>query len=293
MLLVLHATLQHPAILRLIGWCNRRWMFLGSVFLVYAANEEYALTYASPRYYPLMRWSPWIAGVLRQNGRWALMLVVSSTERDFTNPASHRHLTALVEEVERLRRLVGAPQKTFAGILPGVLARTGILTDSPEAEVTLVAIVQAEQQVREATGYAADVPVIILGGRGFIGKRLVERFTSYGRNTYSVDVIDVASNPWPAHLTGQPAILINVTRKTALRAYIPHCWPALIILNEVYPEPEPEELAALTRIGAPVYHLVGVAGTAFPRFPKAYAGAIPCCAAQHHPKLRAVIRRLG
>lgn len=52
------------------------------------------------------------------------------------------------------------------------------------------------------------------------------------------------------------------------------------------------KVAALTAIGSCAYHVVGIGGRAYPPFPKAYAGGIPCCAGRMDPNLTSVIRRL-
>ena len=79
-------------------------------------------------------------------------------------------------------------------------------------------------------------------------------------------------------LWGRPTILLNVSRKGALARYIPHLWPEAVVLNEVYPEPDRSEVAAIQEKGARCYHISGVEARAWPPFPRAYQGGIPCCA---------------
>jgi hypothetical protein len=69
-------------------------------------------------------------------------------------------------------------------------------------------------------------------------------------------------------------------------------WPGIVYLNEVYPEPSREEIEELRDIGVSTWHVVGVKASAYPPFPKAYRGGIPCCAANPNGPLEAIVRRL-
>lgn len=64
----------------------------------------------------------------------------------------------------------------------------------------------------------------------------------------------------------------------ALLEYARDRWQGAIVQNEVYPEPSAAEIAELEARGAHCYHIVGVEGRAWPPFPRAYRGGIPCCA---------------
>ena len=120
---------------------------------------------------------------------------------------------------------------SFAGVLPGILFSRRIIRDSPEADTTVEAIFRAEEHVRTRESYDASVPLIILGGRGFIGRRLVRRLA--GRQIHSVDPASTCNGSWPHHLRGTRAVLINVSRRATLHGYFAHLWPSLIIINEV------------------------------------------------------------
>lgn len=290
-ILLLNFFLNRPQFFQIIGWINCRWRFLDTVFVAYPASVTYALSYVYPRYLHLMRWKPWLAGVLWQNGRCGLMFVIASTEADFRCPGNREQLHQLVEAMEAIRGGLGASQKTFAGILPGILFANRLVQETPEISVTIEAVIQAEAQVRAAEGYDDQTPVIILGAQGFLGRRLAARLSE--RELYGVDIAAQGESLWPDHLRGRKAIVINVTRNTVLCDYVGRFWSDLVLLNEVYPEPSQAEITELTAIGSRAYHVVGVSGQAYPSFPKAYAGGIPCCAGRLDEGLRAIIRRLN
>lgn len=284
---------NHDRVFATIGWFNRRWYFLNTVFVAYPASEEYALAYVYPRHRHIMRWLPWPTGIFRQNGQWGLMTVISSIEKDFKDPKNIQNLKVLVERTERIKQLVGASQKTFAGVLPGILYTKGLISEIAEAEVTVEVLAKAEAKVKRAECYPEDIPIIILGGGGFIGSRLIDKMAS--REVYSIDLnrtSEINSNSWPSYLYGRKAVLVNITTKAVLSRYLDLFWPELILLNEVYPEPSRKEIETLKKIGSPAYHVVGVVAKSYPSFPKAYEGGIPCCAAWSSKDIEAIIKRL-
>ncbi len=69
------------------------------------------------------------------------------------------------------------------------------------------------------------------------------------------------------------------------------------MINEVYPEPSKAEVAAIQTHGARLYYLAGVKAKAWPPFPQAYAGGIPCCASfcpdeEREGKYEVVVRKM-
>lgn len=283
---------NHDVVFRFVGWLNRRWRFLETVFLVYPATYDYYLAYAYEIQRKPMAWNPWPCLLFWQEGKFGLMVSISSTEEEFTRPENRQNLIRVVDRVEQIRQMLGASQKTFAGILPGFLCREKILTESPETEVTVEAVARAEADVRGQLSYPADVPLIVLGGQGFIGRRLVQRLE--GREIYSVDLQDGdTAQQWPAHLQGKKAILINVTRAGSIDSYLRMFWPELVLLNEVYPPPTKDLLQPLWSIGSPIFHVVGIVARAYPSFPRAYEGGIPCCAARKTEEMKVIVKRVA
>lgn len=293
-LVVLNWFFNHDCIFAMVGGLNRRFHFIESVFVAYPAIKEYTLAYGYKKQVNLYQWTPYFSGVIWQNGKIEIMFAISATEEDFINPLNRENLRKMTERTEKVKKLLYASQKRFAGILPGILLLRRFIRYSVEAEVTVKIVALAERKVEELQNYKS-VPLIILGGKGFIGRKLVKKLISKGRNIYCVDMNGqfVNMEDWPSHLRGKRAIMINVTRKAVLSRYLPLFWPELILLNEVYPEPSKKELNVLKRIGSPCYHVVGVRAKALPRFPGVYAGGIPCCAAWPSEKLEVIIKQLA
>lgn len=286
--LIMNALFNHEAVFSLLGRLNLKRNFIYSVFLCYPASESYALAYVHKRHLKKLSWKPYISGVIRQNGKWTVMFAVSNTEDEFTKKENVRNLVLLVEKIEFIRELLNAKQKTFAGVLPGLLFRYRIIKDTVERDVTVEAIIKAVVLVMEIENMS-KVPLILLGSRGFIGRKLMSDLSQ----VYSVYSIDIEAKNWPFFLKGQKCILINVSVKNALAMYYSFISPGTVILNEVYPEPTLVEVEQLGKLGCKVYHIAGIKGKAYPPFPGSYKTGIPCCAGIKNNRLKAVITALN
>lgn len=293
LVLVVNVLFNHNVVFSIVGVINRRWNFLSSVFVMYPATEDYTSAYLYQRHWLVTKWSPCVCGIFRQEGKWGLILGITSTEEDFCHPGNTGNLQTLVERVERVRRLTCASQKTFAGILPGILFKKRLIRETVETEITVEAMVKAEKYVRDNEGCDENTPLIILGGNGFVGRRLIKSLN--GREVYCVDSTNGETNraSWPFHLKEGRAIMINISGSHALSGYTSMFWPGLVLLNEVYPAPGEDELKPITEKGCSAYHVVGIEGKAYPSFPHAYNGGIPCCAARISEDMQVIVKKLN
>ena len=262
-------------ILSVIGFVNKRFNFIHSVFVCYPASKEYTLAYAFESKLHHQSWTPWLIGIYKQDGKWGLMFTISSLEEDFIKPENIGNIKNLVKNTDAIKDLVYASQKSFAGILPGVMYAKRIIRDTIEVDVTIQAVKQAISSVLSLNSYASNTPIIVLGGHGFVGRRLLKQLSC--NEFYSVDI--QTNKEFPEHLIGKEAVLINISRKSAIKDYVGKFWKDLIVMNEVYPEPSQEEVNLIKQRGSSLYHIVGVRAASYPSFPHAYKGGIPCCAA--------------
>ncbi len=269
---------DHNWFYRLLGWMND-WVFeIRTVFLMYPEQRKYALSFVYPSRLPKVKWSPFLAGFFVQNGKLGLMFAISATPADFRDPANEDGLRMMVQRMEKIRQLVGAPRRTFAGVLPGILYAKRLVKTAPEVEVTIEGVLRAIDIVKQREGIYATVPIIVLGGRGFIGRRLVKKLQEKGNQVIVVDKDD----PWPDDLYGEVVIVVNTTLKGALLRYRSKMWSEMIIINEVYPPPKADDFSD---IGCAIYHIKGAKAWALPPFPHAYQGGIPLCAAFLHTEM--------
>lgn len=285
-------TKDHDWLFWLVGFINKRFGFIESVFLVYPAREDYALYYFYPCRIKKHYWQPGPAGLLWQDGKLTIMFAIAASNGQYTDPKNVEKIRYVNKRMEELRQLIGAKRKTFAGILPGILYLKRIVHEAPEADLTAVAVVQAIDLVKARESLQPDTPVVVLGGRGFIGRRVVKLLDK--STTYSIDPAGGQDKShWPDHLYGQRIIVVNITLNNAIRDYLDVIWPGTVVVNEVYPEPTPEILERLRERNCDCYHIAGVKAWAWPAFPSAYQGAIPCCAAWPSPRFKAVVRRIN
>jgi len=277
----------------LIGLANKKLGWIESVFLVYPANDDYALAYVYARRLPKIEWKPWFIGIFWENGKYGVKFAISAHNGHFRDPANKERMRGVVDRMEELRKLFCAKRKTFAGTLPGILFAKRMLRETHEADVTVGVVVKAIEKVKLFDGLRDDIPIVILGGRGFIGRRVVASLPK--ENVYCVDIANgngtsqSKTAEWPSHLKGQRVILVNIALNSALDGYLDRLWPGIVVVNEVYPEPSPETEKRLRSIGCVCYHIVGVRGGALPSFPHGYHGGIPCCAAWPSGQMEALL----
>ena len=277
-IVVINLLLNHDWVFFLIGLINKRVKLINLVFLMYPANDKYAMAYVFRSRLPKVEWNPWPVGLYYQNGKFGVKFVISAHNSQYHDPDNDQNMRRIVDRMERIRQLFCAERKTFAGILPGVLYFKRMIRETHEVEVTVKAVLQAIERVRADEGLASDMPIIVLGGRGFIGRKVVAALPK--DNVYSVDIVGGnGRDDWPTHLRGQRMLLVNIALNSALDRYLDLLWPEMIVLNEVYPEPSAKTSRYLHKLGCHCYHIMGVKAFAFPLFPLAYRGGIPCCAA--------------
>ena len=90
--------------------------------------------------------------------------------------------------MEAVRCRVGARRKVFAGILPSAFLRNGIENEhlAEQRHLTARAVLQALDEVMALHRLSRDVPILVLGGRGYIASEVLR--LSAGRNVSSIDV---------------------------------------------------------------------------------------------------------
>jgi hypothetical protein len=195
----------------------------------------------------------------KQKNQWGFIFGIYANEKDFLTSGNENKLKSLFQRMERIRFLVGANQATYAGILPSLLVSRGIIRadESVERKTTVAAVLQAIEQVKVLKQIADETPVIVLGGSGFIGSRLLE--SNNGNNFYPLDIGGrVTFSALVKKFSGQPMIILNLTKKGVLSEYIPFFHPGVVVINEVYPEPSRAEVASIKNKGASCYNIAGL-----------------------------------
>lgn len=281
LLLILNIVFNNTLGYRLLGWLNRKIGFLGSVFLAYPGRRDLACLYGHSLLWKWFRWRPALIGVFREGDLWGLTLAVTSVQRELCDRSNHSHLMDLLERIDKIQAILRAPHRTLAGVLPSLLTSRGVPSEGRESERAAICLEKALHEVTLREGMGEDTPIIVLGASGFVGSKLVPLLS--GKQLYLVDLVPdqkTGTGSWPTHLAREAsrAILVNVSTSGALAHHASRLWPGVVVLNEVYPHPSERTVRILLRKGVRIYHLSGVVGSAIPRFPGAYSGAVPCCA---------------
>jgi hypothetical protein len=269
------------AALALVGFISRYILRspIVSVFLLYPARKEYADALAYQWHQRRFSWHPGLVGFYRQGGRYGLIFGIPNLEDEIRAEHNAPRLLELMSRMEAAQRGVGAVRKVFAGILPSMFSRNGIENEhlAEQRYLTARAVLQALDQVIALHDLSKDVPILVLGGRGYIASEVLRLCRD--RKVSSIDVAEFDEfRRFVEKYRGHPTVVVNLTKSGALLEYARELWPGVIVLNEVYPEPSAAEIAELEGRGTSCYHIVGVEGGAWPPFPRAYRGGIPCCA---------------
>lgn len=282
-MLLLTLAMSADASLRLFGLLNR-WVFrrrFRTATLFYLADQRYLESITFAWYARRRKWTPVLGGIFTFSDSGGFICVMGCNEADFCDPANAGRVMGVYKRMERMATLLNTDTASYSGILPSVLARMGVDRQPIEAERTVVWVRRAVNQVRALCSMSGDAEVVILGSEGHIGKRLTQQADAE---------LDTAAIPLDirradhqqvkeALRTAQPLIFVNAARDDALDQYIDLIPTGSVVLNEVYPECSSAALLALKARNIRYFHISGVAASSLPQFPRAYAGAVPCCAA--------------
>ena len=270
----------------LIGKFNSRG-WIKSVFLSYPANEEWERKYAY--WFRIGSWKIRLSAFLRQNGKIVPMFTVFVRDEEFFKKANEEKLKEMIQRMEKIRQLLRADEKTFAGILPGLLAKRKLVDKTPEADITASIVAEAIELVKRQAGVTGEIPIVVLGGKGFIGRRVTDKLMVLQKSgVYVVDLND--RDKWPEEKARK--IIINLARYDTIQLYYDALRPGDIVLNEAYPIPSPEVINKLKSLNCDCFHIVGVKATAFPRFIQGYEEGNPCCSAWNSRKKKVLIKEL-
>ncbi len=273
--------------LRLIGWICRHVLHrrIDTAILFYPANKRYMESVTYAWFAERVRWSPCFGGVFLHKGSVGLIFAIGAFEQQFTEDENARNLISVHQRMTHIGKLCGATNVAYSGVLPGILTRIGIQREPIEIAWTARWVAEALQEIERRMDFASDVPVVIIGSAGFLGSQVVRIIKAKQPKRSLLEIDPLHPDPLCRDakildkIQGQKAILINISRRHVIDHYVGHLWRGLAVLNEVYPECSDEVLAQLKSKGIRYFHLQGVRAWSLPRFPGAYAGAIPCCAA--------------
>lgn len=258
-----------------------------AVFVIYPATSQYANYFCFRWRQKAQAWKPWIVGAIRHpSGARTLLFGISSGEDEIKSDANAADLLRLHQATGDIAARVGAISIHFAGIIPGRLKSRRVLRQNMEQEATSIAVVKAVLKLRARLDHAPEAPVVLLGYRGFVGREVMRRLAQMNLAVRGVEKGDRLVVPSVPHL------VVNITLPEAINNHIENFNEHSVLLNEVYPAPDQETLERLYSKGVQAYHLAGVRAIAWPAFPGAYRGAVPCCGAIPSEEYEVMLRKL-
>ncbi|OED37893.1 hypothetical protein AB833_21685 [Chromatiales bacterium (ex Bugula neritina AB1)] len=228
-----------------------------------------------------LRWRPTPIGVFRQGEHWGIVFATPMTEEDFLNPKNKEPFLRLLDRLENINSLMGVRLTSYAGVIPSYLHANGYKNDVSHHFSKPLPVINKSIEIVISIEFAEypdkDIPIILLGGNGKIGTPLKYHWRDSRTDIYVVDP-QGGNVSLPNEIYGKPAILVDVSRRGAIRIYIDEMWDGLVILNETFPEPSKSTISLLDSKGVKIYHLSGVKGVVIPSLPHGYIDSVPCCA---------------
>ena len=244
------------------------------MFLCYAGSEEYARRY---RYRWADRWlnnRPTLIGAYRQGGTWGLAFATPATEPMLLRNDSDL-LWRILRRLSRIAALTGARRIRVAGVLPSHLHRMGHPLGNSEIGNAIASVVHAAiDRTRAKAGLSPTTPLVLLGGRGYVGSLVAQRLEQAGRPCQIVDLVGGSSRALPL----EPTLLVDMSRSGAVDGYMKLAPRAPSCSARSFPSRRGDSWAPSRPGGSRVFHIAGVAAKMYPPLPGKYAGAIPCCA---------------
>ena len=289
MILISMVLVSNRVVLFFLGILNR---LLGrpirGILLCYPAHEKYAHKYVFKWMFPIVKKKPMFAGFYFQSLKAGLTFVIYCHESQFRSDADY--LKHIGEQMSRLKFLTGVLEVNCTGILPTELHRASLIPDDffrYRCRTVGKVVVQAEKKVRQLNDLK-PLPVIVLGGMGNVGREICDLLKSEGRKVYSVEY----GQKFPSTVRDHKAVLIDCSRKGVLESRMEELWSGLILLNETFPEPKSQTVRQLKNMGIDSYHVTGAKAKAYPPFPYAYQGGIPCCGTLVGDNVEALVKDL-
>lgn len=275
-------------------FCNNRFAFaiakkfqlFDAVFVMYPADQEFADYFTfRPRQWSI-RWRPFIVGRIKHpNGKRMLVFAISAfiDHKEKESASEAEKLRLLYKRMEVIKTRLGAVSAHFAGTLPGRFTFLKIdrgEDQKNERKATQENVVRATLELRTLLEHDPTCPVVVFGARGYIGKGVVKQLEGVSP-VVGVDKVDGSVLGYQK--PDGPHIIVDISRPDAINPLVDYSYMdwKTAVLNEVYPAPHGDVVKQMKALGVRVFHVAGVNADVWPAFPKAYQGAVPCCAALH------------
>lgn len=258
-----------------------------AVFVMYPANASYADHFTFRWRQRRIKFVPFVIGMFKHpSGARTLSFAISADENEIRASSSPDELRGLNDRTLAIAEAVGAETIHYAGIIPGRMNFLRVPRRPVEQEATKEAVVLAVLSLQKKLGFHKSSKVILLGHKGYVGREVFSSLQKQGVDVVGVDVGDTFFAPDKSH------VVLNVTKPEAINRYIDQFNQHTVLLNEVYPSPHRDILAQIKGQGAKAFHIAGVKSDAFPPFPAAYKGAVPCCGAIPGESYKVVFKEL-
>lgn len=245
-----------------------------SVFICYPAHSKYTKYFFYDWLSERMKWKFVLIGIHKQNGYWGLNLTTPVDESELISDKNIEKFETMINKMIDIKEKTAIEYINYAGILPSVISKRK-LSSFQSATRNIIAEVVASgifQTLDHESYDVNDTEIYILGGKGFIGKSIVDFLNNKNIDCNILDIedYDIINK---LKKSRKQKIIVNVSRRGVFEQYSSLLCPKTILLNEVYPEPCLDNCKIKS-----AYHVKGIKAKMYPSLPYGYSNALPCCA---------------
>ena len=213
------------------------------LWVVYPGTEQDKRHYFPERVERLLR-PLYSTGLMRFGRFWGLMVAGKATAE------------SLDDSPERLRELLDSARRDYprvqvialAGRLPSLAFKAGVPLEPPftpgDKGTLCTMVMTARQQARLLDKPSREVSVAVVGGAGFIGRRLVNELKREFRLVISLDPrfaerreeANVLFSGEPQDIAAAQAVLVLTSRGEQAASVIPFLSPGTVVADDTHPE---------------------------------------------------------
>ena len=230
------------------------------VWVMYAGVEAHKRAYFPPWVDRLMR-PVFPAGMMRFDGHWGV--IVSSLATAETLERSPEAMERLLAELRK--QFSNDPPIALAGRLPSIAVSSGLELSPPFTKGDLGTVCSMAASAREAAKLVGKEPsettLGVIGGKGFIGSKLVANAASEFGRTVALDTRyegrsqgedGVLYTNRPDDVHDAEAIIVLTPKGADMSTVASHLAPGTVVADDTHPEMPPEVRSQIEHRGATV-----------------------------------------
>lgn len=262
----------------------RPFKFFSYLFLVYPGSDSDLDAYCPRKLAKswLFSCKPTLGGVISKSvGGRGLILVVPNTIAEFK--ADKKICEKVMDNLEKIRRIVGADSIAMAGQMPSAFVQRGLKLEKPFVRGnhgTVFCVMETIKRAAEKHNFNSDARIAVVGV-GYVGSILLDALWDEGYEAIGID-IEFKSQSGVAIMEDGKALLriadmvvVLTPRGSDFDPYVRYLKKGAVVIDDTHPK-----IVGFNDNGVSFYKVaVGMEGVKFlPRLPGYQDNWIPGCA---------------